>query len=394
MAGAIVFGLISSGSPTAEKADLRNGRTFIQDNLWSAGDRQYAVLVAQNGTPYAAVRHRGAEGWRSADLGTLPGNPLAAPTARDPHNVYVIGVDASGGVHVSGNMHNEPLRYVRDPSGRLREWQRGPAPSRDSSVSYPAFVGLGDGSLLFWRRVGVAGAAVEKLDVLRPDAESWTALGAVLDGRPTGESPYLHHVAVDPSSGLLHLLYEWRGTAGVEANTDVEYARSPDGGVTWERSDGSRLDLPIVHGEGDTVIATSASDAGLLNQGGLTVDANGMPHGAVTFSQPSGGLLIKHVWLENGAWQTEDLADTGFSGRPQIAGTADGRVWLLGVRDGVALAIDVTPDTDRLEEQEIGPVPDGWELSLDSQALADRGAVETLVPLGATPNVLSVDLPD
>ena len=84
----------SRGLSAWPAADLRNGQVFIQDNLWSAGRHQYAVWVGTGGTPYAGQAPPAGPRWKIVNLARLPGNPLAAPTADDEHNVYAVGVDA------------------------------------------------------------------------------------------------------------------------------------------------------------------------------------------------------------------------------------------------------------------------------------------------------------
>ncbi len=92
---------------------------------------------------------RGSDGWRVANLAKLRRNPLAAPTADDEHNIYAIAVDSSSGrVHVAGNMHGSPLRYVRTAPGSLDRWATGPAPAKGERVTYPAFTSLPDGTPL------------------------------------------------------------------------------------------------------------------------------------------------------------------------------------------------------------------------------------------------------
>jgi hypothetical protein len=370
--------------------DLRNGRVFIQDNLWTANGRQYAVWVAPDGTPYAGVRDRDGR-WKAVDLGRLKGNPLAAPTADDDHNVYAIGVDADGGVHVAGNMHGDPLRFV-NADGELGDWGRGALPRPGDDVTYPALAALPDGALLFFRREGspLTGGEIE-LDVLRPGEEAWQSLGTILDGRPTGDSPYIHHVAINPRTGAIHLLFEWRSGETFTANQDVQYMRSVDGGRSWQRSDGEALPSPVTRQTAETVIATPPG-SGLLNGGGLTVDAAGAPHGSVSFTRPTGDSAVEHVWLTDEGWQRVEVDGADLDGRSQVAGTPDGRVWLLGVRGVTLVAIDISPDRDPAETREIARVPAGWEPNFDSQALAERGVVQMLIPRGREPYVVTADL--
>lgn len=387
----IVIGLRGDGPDPASQPDLRNGRVFIQDNLWAADGRQYAVWVGHDGTPYAGWRRAASDEWHTDDLSRLDGDPLATPTAEDNHNIYVLGVDAEGEVHVAGNMHNDPLRYVRTSTGGLEGWRTRPPPAAGESVTYPAFAALPDGTLLFFRREGIAGLGALVLDALPPGARAWRSLGVVLDGRPTGEGPYVHHVAVDPDTGVIHLLFEWRAEGGPETNDDVGYARSVDGGRKWQTSAGTSLSKPITHPSSELVIDTIPAGSGLLNSGGLTVDRAGRPHGIVTFAR-GGDEYFQHVWLDDGAWQRETLDDLSLAGRPQLAGTRDGRVWLLGVRENQVIGIDITPGRERLPTQEIAEVPFGWEVNYDSRALAQRGVVQMLIPRGDHPRVVEADL--
>lgn len=390
----LALGLRPDSAPFAFLADLRNGKVFIQDNLWSTAAHQYAVWVAPDGTPYAGRRRRASDEWKIENLAELRGNPLVAPTAGDEHNAYAIAVDADGGVHVVGNMHGDPLRYVRSAAGGFGTWETRPAPAVDGDVTYPAFTALPDGTLLFWCRVGEAGRGRIVLNALDPGASVWRRVGTLLDGRPSGENPYLNHIAIDPRSGVIHLLFEWRSGGDVMTTNDVGYARSTDGGRTWETSDGTPLRLPITHASAETVIDTRPTGSGLENQGGLTVDARGRPHGVVVFDLPGGGQVVEHVWLDHGTWHREQLTDLGLDGRPQLAGTRDGRVWLLGVRGNELVAIDVTPGRERAPPQVLAPVPVGWEVNYDSQALARHGAVEMLIPEGERPHVVEARLTD
>lgn len=388
----VVLVWVGLTSDTAPKGDLRNGQVFIQDNLWSTAHRQYAVWVGPDGTPFAAWRPRGAQEWKTVDLAKVRGNPLDAPTSDDTHNVYAIATDSGGGVHVAGNMHLSPLRYAR-ASTDLTHWSTRPAPGGGPSVTYPAFTALPDGTLLFWRREGQAGEGKVRLDALPPGAAKWRSLGTIIDGTRTGESPYLNHIAVDPRSGVIHLMFSWRSGPTVESTNDIGYAQSADGGRTWRTADGAPLPLPITHDAASTIVDTPPTGSGLVNDGGLTVDSEGRPHGMFAYDPPHGDRTWQELSFRDGRWQTKSFTGLDIDGRPQLAGTPDGRVWLLGAHGFSLEAIDVTPGRDPAPTQEVARVPVGWEASYDSQALARFGIVEMLVPEGDQPHVVLARLP-
>jgi hypothetical protein len=370
------------------KADLHNGQSFIQDDLWTAGNMQFAVWVAPDGTPFAGVRQRCATAWQQTDLATVLGNPLAAPTGNDLHDVYAIAVDSLGYVHIVGNMHGQPLRYIRSQFPReITSWQAGQMLGPSDSVTYPQFTLLPDGTLLFWYREGVAGRGRILLDALDRGKTSWRSMGTILDDGPAGESPYLHHIAVDPRSGTIHLMFEWRLDVNASTTNNVGYAQSGDGGQTWKTATGVPLPVPISNNPVSTILPTARSDSGLENGGGLTVDSHGNPHGIVVFAAPDGTRLLEHIWFDGRRWHTDSLDGKILDGRPAIAGTPDGRVWLLGTLGDRLDAVEVTPGRSHKRLQ-LSPIPPGWEATYDSQALALQGTIQSLVPEGARPAVV------
>lgn len=365
-----------------------NGTAFVNDNLWASGEEQFAVWAGRDGSPVVGRRRLPNGTWTVADLGDIPGNPLASPTEPDPHNVYAVAVDSEGYVHVAGNMHADPLRYARSVQpGSIDEWTAGTmVGTEEASVTYPAFVRAPDGGLLFFYRDGGAGGGDTILNRLAPGADTWQRVTTLLDGRASGESAYLQHVSVDPGRGAIHLMFLWRADESPSTNGDISYARSQDGGLSWEASDGSVLSLPITHATAEVVVATRTGALEVLNQGGLAVDGEGRPHGAFRARTPADGAGVLHVWQEAGAWRHELLlADRSIGGRPAVAsgdggayllwtesqGRGRSTLWLTGLGDG--------PSTDDVMLARL-PVA-GWEPTFDSVALAERGRLHALLPL-------------
>jgi BNR repeat-containing family member len=368
-----------------------NSATFADDNVWTEEDRQFAVWVDDRGRPIVG-RREGPEGtWRTFDLGALPGNPLGAPTAPDAHRVYVVAVDRAGYVHVAGNMHADPLRYVRSERPfDVDSWVRpGMVGADERSVTYPTFVRAPDGDLLFFYRDGTAGHGDVLLNRLDRSTGRWQRVGVLVEGRSSGESPYLQHVAVDRERGNVHVVFLWRAGNGADTNRDVSYLRSPDSGRTWQASDGSPRSLPVTHRTAEVVAPTTSRSPTLLNQGALAVDPSGQPH-AVFLVRRGGSAKALHVWHDAGRWRAEPLVGLRRpAGRPALVG--DGREPLL-------LLWAERRDDDELDLRAAGldgPRTIGsfslsrlgvgrWEPTVDDAAVAS-GRLRMLLPLRRAP---------
>ena len=391
VSGGAHFAVVDCGhAPTGSHINPVNGETFIQDNLWTAGGEQFAVWVGPGGAPFVA-KHRGCgSAWQSMNLGDVPGNPLNAPTGPDGHDDYVIAVDSLGYVHVIGNMHGVPLRYIRSTRPwEITSWEAGQMPGPTSSVTYPQFVELPNGALQFWYREGVSGNGEEMLDVLPAGDTTWHVIGDIIDGGPTHESAYLNHIAVEPRTGLIALMFEWRRDPDASTTNDVGYAQSADGGLSWVTASGKPLSLPIVHDAASTVLITAPTGSGLENNGGLTLDGRGRPHGVVVFSGTTGNDIVQ-LWFDGRSWHRQSLGDV-LDGRPAIAATLDGRIWLLGTVGDLLEAVAISSQGTGIRAS-LSRVPGSWEAVYDSRELALHGRVQVLIPDGNHPTVIDADL--
>lgn len=375
-----------------------NSLPFTQDPLATDGSRQFAVWISGPWrAPMLAWRELPAGLWsQPLDLGAVPGSPFAAETKLDPHHSYALGIDAEGGVHVAGNNHNEALRYAVSDPGDPTRWQAAEMIGGDEErVTYPAFVSLPDGTLLFAYRDGRAGHGDVHLNRLPAGAERWERVGTLVAGRGSGESPYLNHLAV-ASDGALHVSGCFRGKGGAAANRDVWHAMSVDGGVSWRSAAGDPLDPPLTHETAPLVVPTPPRGSGLVNQMGAAVDAAGRPHVSYFHYDGAGATQVALASHDGTGWHHRDIAQLTHRmetetpivdasvARPQIAPTADGNVWAVfrathDGRGGRLSCIRCTPGQPLLEL----PLYDGdlgaWEPTLDSRALRERDELHLLL---------------
>jgi hypothetical protein len=397
-AARVALGTLSLLPASANNVANCNSLPFTQDPLVSDGERQYAVWVSgPRRAPLVSFRSLPSGSWTAPrDLAALPGSSFAAPTRLDPHNSYALGLDAYGRLHLAGNHHNEPLRYMRSHPRDIDRWDRGAMVGRDEeSVTYPAFVSLPDGSLLFFYRDGRAGFGDVYLNRLGPGEEGWGRIGKLVEGRRSKESPYLNHVAVS-AAGAVHVSGCFRGRGGAAANRDVWHALSEDGGASWRGAGGERLELPLRHETAPVAVATEPRGSGLVNQMGMDVDPRGRPHVSYFRYDEQGATQVALASHDGSGWRSRDLAalqhrmetdapivDASVA-RPAIACTADGEVWAVfrashDGRGGRASLIRCTPDRPLREV----PLYDGdlgtWEPTIDSRALRERGELHLLL---------------
>jgi hypothetical protein len=274
-----------------------NAVIFRRHALASHGDRQYASFYDVAGRVVLAKRTSNSTRW------TVQPTSLTADL-RDAHNAICMAVDGRGFLHVAWNHHASPLQYCRGLTAHSLELGEPMSMTgeRESRVTYPEFLSLPGGDLLFLYRDGVSGDGRLMMNRYAVATRKWARLQ---DGLLSGEgrrSAYWQ--ATVDSGGAIHISWVWRETADVRSNHDLAYAVSRDGGETWMTSAGEPCRLPIT-AESAEYAARIPEGSDLINQTSMCVDHRGRPIIASYWRPSSAAAPQYHIVRHDGrSWQT------------------------------------------------------------------------------------------
>jgi hypothetical protein len=366
-----------------------NAVVFRKNSLVTHGDMQYVAYYDAERYLVLGKRKLGSAQWTTRRT-PWQGN------AADAHNAISIMVDGAGYLHVSWDHHNNPLRYARGvaPGSLELGAKLAMVGADEAEVSYPEFYRLPNGNLLFFYRLGGSGRG--DLIINRYDVATgrWTRLHTNLI---TGEGKRnAYWQAFLDHRGTLHLSWVWRESPDVASNHDMAYARSPDGGVTWERSDGTRYALPISAASAEYALRIPQNSE-LINQTSMAADSEGRPYIASYWRDAGSSVPQYHViWHTGTAWQVRslDFRKTPFSlggqgtkripiSRPQIMLGAAGGLLVFrdeerGSKVSVASIADFASGAWQLRDLTATSVG-AWEPSYDTELWRRSGILSLFV---------------
>ncbi|WP_374164820.1 BNR repeat-containing protein [Arcticibacter sp. MXS-1] len=274
-----------------------NAVIFRKNSLVTFRDTQFIAYYGQDSYVVVGKRRRGNDRWILKKTG-LKGN------VSDAHNTISIMADGAGFLHLSWDHHNNPLRYCRsDKPFSLNFNDAGPMTGAlEEKVTYPEFLRLPDGDLLFLYRSGQSGQGNLVMNRYNLQTRQWTQVHSnLIDGE--GKRNAYWQSFVD-KSGTIHLSWVWRESPDVASNHDMCYARSRDGGKTWERSTGQKYALPITAKSAEYACHIPQNSE-LINQTSMYADANGVPFIASYWREPDSSIPQYHIVYKVGnAWKT------------------------------------------------------------------------------------------
>jgi len=226
---------------------------------------------------------------------------------KDAHNTISIAIDGDGYLHISWDHHDTKLRYAKSKSPLSLDLSEEESMTgiAEEKVTYPEFHNLPNGNLLFFYRSGASGRGNMIINSYSIKNRKWSQIQSNLVNGEEQRSAYWQ--AKIDQKGTIHLSWVWRESWDVSTNHDICYARSKDGGLTWEKSNGEKYNLPITVASAE-IAWKIPEKSSLINQTSMTADENGNPYIANYWSENT-IPQFQIVYLENGLWKK---SNTGF----------------------------------------------------------------------------------
>ena len=266
-------------------------------HLLTASNRQYVAFYDADRQMTVAMRRLAATNWTFVRLPEQVG--------WDSHNYITMAMDPLGHLHLSGNMHVNPLVYFRTERPlEIESFKRIPAMigREEQRATYPAFLEGARGELIFTYRDGSSGNGDQLYDVYDLKTRTWRRL---LD-QPlvTGEgqkNAYLRGPMRGPD-GFFHLTWIWRETPDCSSSHFICYARSRDW-VHWETSGGKPLRLPITFATCEVIDPVPIHGGAINGNVVLGFDALKQPIVSYHKFDTNGFTQVYNARLERGEWK-------------------------------------------------------------------------------------------
>lgn len=278
-----------------------NTTVFRNSSLTTAGDWQYISYYDADGYLVLGKRKLGTEQW-TLNRTQYKGN------VKDAHNVISMAVDGEGYIHVAFDHHGQPLNYCRSVAPYSLELgeKLSMMGMDERDVTYPEFYTLSGGDLLFAYRSGVSGRGNLVLNRYDVKQHQWHRVQDVLIDGENERNAYWQ-LYVD-ERGTIHLSWVWRETWMVETNHDLCYASSTDNGVTWQKANGEKYDLPI-RLENAEYACRIPQNSELINQTSMSADRDGHPYIATYWRDQNSDIpQYRIVWYDGKQWRSRQVS--------------------------------------------------------------------------------------
>jgi hypothetical protein len=279
---------------------------FRKNSLVTVRDTQFIAYYNEDRFVVLGKRKLGTDNWVLKQT-AWQGN------AADAHNTISLMADGDGFLHMAWDHHGSPLHYARSLTPCSFEF--GPMQPmtgvKENQVTYPEFHRMVNGDLIFIYRDGRSGQGNLIINKYSCKSKRWKQLSDNLIDGEGQRNPYTQ-TYID-KKGTIHISWVWRESPNVATNHDMCYARSVDGGETWQTSAGKKYTLPITQASAEYVVKIPQNSE-LINQSSMTADDAGRPFIATYWRESNSTVPQYHViYQDANGWK---INDTGFLTTP------------------------------------------------------------------------------
>ncbi len=329
------------------KAELIEQEIKI-DNVWAGhpvgfcllthGNRQYIAYYNANRNIVVGQRNLNEDKF---DLHMLP------PTTReeaggtstvlgwDSHNSVTLGIDKKGFIHLSGNMHVNPLTYFRSAKpndiSTLVQYMT-MVGENEKRCTYPHFMLTKEGELLFHYRDGGSGNGNEIYNIYDTDTQSWSRL---LDTPLTDGQGLMNAYQTQPTvmkDGWYHVYWVWRDTPDCSTNHDLSYMKSPDL-RNWFNAYGEAIRMPAKLDDKSLIVDPIPPQGGIINLAAeMVLDKNNKPVFVYHKFDEEGNTQFYIARIQEHQWIYNKITDWDYRWYFSGNGSINSEILLKGFR--------------------------------------------------------------
>ncbi len=325
--------------------------TLEIDEVWAAnrvsfalqtvGNQQFVAYYDRNRMMTVATRELGSRTWSK--------KTLSSQLRWDSHNYVSLAIDKEGYVHVSGNMHVDPLAYYRSEKPydihSLVEVNEMLGGIEEESVTYPKFFYANDSSLLFSYRSGTCGNGNILVNRFLPRENRWERYleEPLFAGIEADDDRAAYHHFVRDKQGNFHFAWIWRWTPEVATSHQICYAVTKDL-IHWKNAFGENIELPLRPDDERLIVDPVPSRGGSHNgRYKVILDKESNPLVGYVKYDDDGNTQFYMAKPENGKWESRQISDWNFRWRFFEGGdqmTVGGAFNVAGISDEGSVVID------------------------------------------------------
>jgi hypothetical protein len=396
-----------------------NGTSFAPDNVTTVGNQQFVAYYEPDTDDADGYDGHVVIGRRTigTDTWTLSETSFVSNNITDTHDIIAIAVDGDGIMHMSWGMHANQgggTNYAKSTASVLTPGSpisftanlgAGGLTGSETMVTYPEFVKLPDGDLLYFYRNGTSGNGDLRLNRYDTATDTWSVVQQpLIDGFESGDAsstnPYWNTVRVD-DEGNLHLSWLFRkSSGGISTNHNLYYAMSEDEGATWLKSDGTAYTGTITQSTSEIVVPIP-ENYNYVNTTGMTFDENNLPVIASRWAPEAGDgndqVQQMLSWFDGTDWHVSQITQFaegagGAGRRPTVLVNEDGRVLVLIAGSSLGnLVMAHSMDRENWEFLDLGVSGYGLDPTYDIERWERDGIISMLFqPTGS--DVVTLEL--